>query len=84
KTLGVPHRAFVGGDSRIYSIACASIVAKVARDRLMRALARRHPAYAWEQNAGYGTPAHIRALREWGMTAHHRGKFCEGLLTPQG
>ena len=80
KTLGVAHRAFVGGDSRIYSIACASIVAKVARDRLMRALARRHPAYGWEANAGYGTPAHIRALRERGTTAHHRVKFCEGIL----
>jgi ribonuclease HII len=80
KTLGVPHRAFVGGDSRIYSIACASIVAKVARDRLMRSLAERHPGYGWEQNAGYGTPVHILALRERGLTAHHRGKFCEGIL----
>jgi ribonuclease HII len=80
KTLGVSHRAFVGGDSRIYSIACASIVAKVARDRLMRALAVRHPAYGWEANAGYGTPRHIAALREVGLSPHHRGKFCEGLL----
>lgn len=80
KTLGVAHRAFVGGDSRIYSIACASIVAKVARDRLMKALARRHPAYDWDANAGYGTPRHISALREVGLTPHHRRKFCEGLL----
>jgi len=80
RTLGVAHRAFVGGDSRIYSIACASIVAKVARDRLMKALAARYPAYGWEANAGYGTPRHIAALREVGLTSHHRVKFCEGIL----
>ena len=80
KTLGVPHRAYVGGDSRIYVIACASIVAKVARDRLMRSLSVRHPAYGWEANAGYGTPHHIAALRERGVTAHHRALFCRGAL----
>lgn len=80
KTLGVPHRAYVGGDSRIYVIACASIVAKVARDRLMRSLAARHPSYGWESNAGYGTPVHIAALRARGMTAHHRELFCRGIL----
>ena len=79
KTLGVPHRAFVGGDSRIYTIACASIVAKVARDRLMRALAARYPGYGWEANAGYGTPAHMAGLRERGMTPHHRVLFCRGV-----
>ncbi len=84
KMLGVAHRAFVGGDSRIYSIACASIVAKVARDRLMKSLARRHPEYGWSANAGYGTPAHIRALREVGLTPHHRVKFCEGILGDGG
>ncbi len=84
KTLGVAHQAFVGGDSRIYSIACASIVARVARDRLMEKLARRHPGYGWESNAGYGTPVHIAALRAQGMTAHHRAKFCEGLLVTPG
>jgi ribonuclease HII len=80
KTLGVEHRAFVGGDSRIYSIACASIVAKVARDRLMKALALRHPGYAWDANAGYGTPAHMAGLRAQGMTPHHRELFCRGVL----
>jgi len=80
KTLGVPHRAFVGGDSRIYVIACASIVAKVARDRLMRSLSARHPGYGWEANAGYGTPVHMAALRSLGMTAHHRELFCRGVL----
>ena len=75
RTLGVEHLAVVGGDACCYSIACASIVAKVTRDRLMTALARRHPAYAWERNAGYGTPEHLRALGATGLTAHHRRSF---------
>ena len=80
KTLGLPHRAFVGGDSRIYSIACASIVAKVVRDRLMTRLAARHPGYGWDANAGYGTPVHLAALRSLGMTPHHRALFCRGAM----
>jgi len=82
-TLGVPHRAVVGGDAKCYSIACASIVAKVVRDRLMRLLAVRHPAYGWEQNAGYGTPQHIASLRAAGLTAHHRVGFCRTALGGQ-
>jgi ribonuclease HII len=50
-------------------------VAKVTRDRLMRALAARHDGYAWERNAGYGTAAHLAALRLRGRTAHHRRSF---------
>jgi ribonuclease HII len=83
KTLGVAHHAIVGGDARCYSIACASIVAKVLRDRLMARLARRYPAYAWEANAGYGTPAHLEALRRHGLTAHHRLAFCRTALGGQ-
>ena len=75
-TLGVVHHAIVGGDARCYSIACASIVAKVVRDRLMARLASRHPEYGWERNAGYGTPAHIAGLRSAGLTPHHRVSFC--------
>src|SRR5690349_17968062 len=52
RTLTVPHTAVVGGDHRCYSIACASIVAKITRDRIMRALAARHPQYRWETNVG--------------------------------
>lgn len=81
RTLAVPHRAVVGGDALCYSIGCASIVAKVVRDRLMRQLARRHPAYGWERNAGYGTPAHIAGLRQAGLTAHHRVAFCRTALS---
>jgi ribonuclease HII len=76
RTLAVPHVAVVGGDARCYSVACASIVAKVTRDRLMEALARRHPAYAWERNAGYGTPDHLAGLTAHGATPHHRRSFC--------
>lgn len=82
-TLGVPHRAVVGGDARCYSIACASIVAKVVRDRLMTRLAPRYPAYAWERNAGYGTPAHLAGLRAHGLTPHHRVGFCRTALGGQ-
>lgn len=83
RTLGVEHRAVVGGDAICYSIGCASIVAKVVRDRLMTRLAARHPAYAWERNVGYGTPTHIAALREVGLTKHHRVGFCRTALGGQ-
>ena len=75
RTLGVEHTAVVGGDGRCYSVACASIIAKVTRDRLMRALARRYPHYHWERNVGYGTPAHLAGLWEHGATVHHRRSF---------
>ena len=83
RSLLVPHRAIVGGDARCYSIGCASIIAKVVRDRLMRRLAARHPAYGWERNAGYGTPAHLEGLRRAGLTAHHRVAFCRTALGGQ-
>ena len=75
RTLGVEHTAVVGGDACCHSIACASIVAKVTRDRLMRALARRHPQYRWETNAGYGTAEHHAGLASHGLTPHHRRSF---------
>lgn len=76
RTLGVVHTAVVGGDGKCYAVACASIVAKVTRDRLMQRLASRYPGYLWEQNAGYGTPAHMQALDALGVTPHHRRSFC--------
>lgn len=81
RTLGVAHTAVVGGDGRCYAVACASIVAKVVRDRLMHRLARRYPGYGWEQNAGYGTAAHQQALERLGATPHHRRSFCVKQLT---
>ncbi|MFN0097360.1 MAG: ribonuclease HII [Gemmatimonadaceae bacterium] len=83
KTLGRRHHAIVKGDRRCYSIACASIVAKVVRDRLMTKLHARHEVYGWASNAGYGTPAHIDGLRREGLTAHHRVSFCRSALGGQ-
>ncbi len=73
--LGCPVRCVVGGDATVPEISAASIVAKVARDRLMARLARRHPGYGWERNAGYGTAEHVRALAALGLTPHHRRAF---------
>jgi ribonuclease HII len=75
RTLGVEHTAVVGGDACCHSIACASIVAKVTRDRLMQALARRYPHYRWETNVGYGTTEHHAGLAAHGLTPHHRRSF---------
>ena len=69
------HTAVVGGDGACYSVACASILAKVTRDRLMRALGVRHPGYGWERNVGYGTRTHLLGLHERGTTRHHRQSF---------
>jgi ribonuclease HII len=69
------HLALVDADASCYSVACASIVAKVTRDRLMEKLARRHPSYGWERNAGYGTAEHLRALAEVGPSPYHRLTF---------
>lgn len=67
--------AVIGGDGLSLSIAAASIVAKVTRDRLMVDLAQQHPGYGWETNAGYPTRAHLAALRNLGATPHHRRSF---------
>jgi ribonuclease HII len=73
--LGVPTRCLVGGDASSLSIAAASIIAKVTRDRLMEGLAREFPGYGWEKNAGYGTKLHQQGLAEKGVTPHHRKTF---------
>ena len=65
----------IGGDGLSLSIAAASIVAKVARDRLMRELDERFPGYGWADNMGYGTKAHMAALARLGVTPHHRLSF---------
>ncbi len=75
KGLNWGHEAVVGGDGIVHSIACASIVAKVCRDRLMTRLASRYPGYGWERNVGYATAEHRRAVRKLGLTAHHRVTF---------
>ncbi len=73
--LPCPGEAIVKGDGKSLSIAAASIVAKVTRDRLMLKLARACPGYGWERNKGYGTKAHMDAIRRLGPTAHHRRAF---------
>ncbi len=73
--LPCPARALVGGDRRSLSIAAASIIAKVTRDRIMEELAGAHPGYGWERNRGYGTPEHRAALIRLGVTPHHRRSF---------
>ncbi|HSK68135.1 MAG TPA: ribonuclease HII [Candidatus Limnocylindria bacterium] len=73
------ERAIIRGDSVSYSIAAASIVAKVTRDREMRALDGRYPAYGFLRNKGYGTPEHLAALRQHGPCPLHRATFIGGL-----
>ena len=80
--LDLPVRCVVGGDATVPEISAASIVAKVARDRLMRRLAQRYPGYGWERNAGYGTPEHLAALRRLGVNRHHRLGFAPCALIP--
>lgn len=70
-----PQTPLIKGDARCLSIAAASIVAKVARDRLMTALGSRYPHYGFEAHKGYGTPAHQRALHHHGPCAQHRRTF---------
>lgn len=73
--LPCPGLAIVKGDGRSASIAAASIVAKVARDRIMRDLGAAFPEYGWDRNKGYGVAAHAAALRRYGVTPHHRRSF---------
>ena len=73
--LSMPATPLIGGDGRCLSIAAASIVAKTWRDRVMVDLAQQHPGYGWETNAGYPSKAHKAALRDLGVTPHHRRSF---------
>jgi len=73
--LPCPETTVVEGDHLSYSIAAASILAKVARDKMMRALALEHSRYGWERNVGYGTPEHLAAIDTYGLTPHHRTSF---------
>ena len=79
--IGYSHEALIDGDAHCYSIAAASIVAKTVRDRIMRCLASRHPAYGWQTNVGYGTPEHLAGLASVGPTRHHRMTFAPCVQT---
>jgi ribonuclease HII len=75
RSLTIPHTAVVHGDARCFSIACASIIAKVTRDRLMRQLGEKYPTYRWGHNSGYATADHVAGLAAAGLTPHHRRSF---------
>jgi ribonuclease HII len=70
-----PYTNVVDGDAKVYSIACASVVAKVIRDRMMTKLAARYPGYGWERNQGYASREHRDAIRRLGLTPFHRRSF---------
>lgn len=71
----IPHQCIIKGDSKVMSIAAASILAKNYRDRIMLELHEEFPQYAWDKNVGYPTAFHRNAIREFGITPHHRKSF---------
>jgi ribonuclease HII len=74
------YKSIIKGDTLSLSIAAASIIAKVHRDRLMQQLSLIHPEYLWYKNSGYGTSEHIEALKKFGPTAYHRTKFIRNII----
>jgi ribonuclease HII len=73
--LGETHVAIVDADAKVHCVACASVIAKVLRDRLMQRLHRRYPGYGWAANCGYATAEHRDAIISLGFTPHHRRSF---------
>jgi ribonuclease HII len=73
--ISVAHTTIIDGDAHSYAIACASVIAKVRRDRLMQRLAQRFPGYGWERNAGYGTKQHREGMQTLGITPWHRRSY---------
>ena len=77
-------KTVIDGDALSFSIAAASVIAKVTRDRIMRGLASRYPAYGWSTNVGYATAEHGEAIRRFGVTCHHRRSFAPVRLAIMG
>ena len=75
KNIKMKYKTFIKGDEKITCIAAASIVAKVARDLFMIQLGKKYPKYSWNRNFGYGTADHLKGLKKYGITKHHRKKF---------
>ena len=75
KNIKIKCKTFVRGDEKIYCIAAASIVAKAARDLFMINLGKKYPKYGWNKNFGYGTSDHLKGLKKYGITEHHRKSF---------
>ena len=76
----IPYRSIIKGDSKSYSIAAASIIAKVTRDRIMREWDEVYPVYGFEKHKGYGTAAHIAAIKEYGICPLHRRSFVKNIV----
>lgn len=79
-TLGIPYTSIIKGDAKCYSIAAASIIAKVTRDRIMRQWDEIYPQYGFEKHKGYGTAMHMQAIREYGLCPLHRRSFTKNLV----
>ena len=79
-TLGIPYKSIVKGDAKCYSIAAASIIAKVTRDRIMRTWDEVYPQYGFAKHKGYGTKMHIDAINEYGICSLHRKTFTKNLI----
>ena len=78
-TLGIPYTPIIKGDAKCYSIAVASIIAKVTRDRIMRQWDEIYPMYGFEKHKGYGTAMHMQAIREYGLCPLHRRSFTKNI-----
>lgn len=78
-TCQIPYDSIIKGDAKCYSIAAASILAKVTRDRIMRKMDEQYPLYGFEKHKGYGTAAHIQAIREYGLCPIHRRSFTKNI-----
>ena len=79
-TDGIPYKSIIHGDAISYSIACASIIAKVTRDRIMRKMDEMYPQYGFAKHKGYGTAAHMQAIRENGLCPLHRRSFVKNII----
>ena len=79
-TLGINYKSIIKGDAKCYSIAAASIIAKVTRDRIMRQWNEVYPEYGFEKNKGYGTKEHIQAIKEFGICSLHRKSFVKNFI----
>ena len=79
-TLGIPYESIIKGDAKCYSIAAASIIAKVTRDRIMREWDKVYPQYGFATHKGYGTAAHIKAIKEYGPCPLHRKTFIKNFI----
>ena len=79
-TMGIPYESIIKGDAKCYSIAAASIIAKVTRDRIMREWDKVYPEYGFEKHKGYGTAAHISAIKEYGLCPIHRRSFTKNFI----